>query len=39
MKDFEERIAHAKALFNQGIEAYNQGNFQSARDAWAASVC
>lgn len=34
----EDKIAHAEALFNQGFEAYNQGNFQSARDAWAACV-
>jgi tetratricopeptide (TPR) repeat protein len=38
MKNFEEKRAHTEALFNQGIEAYNQGHFQSARDAFAVCV-
>ncbi len=38
METTEERIAHAKALFDQGFEAYNQGKFQVARDAYAACV-
>jgi CHAT domain-containing protein/Flp pilus assembly protein TadD len=38
MKNFEERVAHAEALFNQGLVAYKQNKYQTARDAWAACV-
>jgi CHAT domain-containing protein len=34
----EDKIAHAEALFYQALEAYNQGNFQFAREAFAACV-
>ena len=34
----EDKIAHAKALFDQGFEAYDRGNFQSAREAYAACL-
>jgi len=37
-KNFEEKRAHAEALFYQGLQAYNQGNFQSAREAFSACV-
>jgi CHAT domain-containing protein/Flp pilus assembly protein TadD len=38
MKNFEERLAHADALFEQGVEAYEQGNFQAVHDAFTACI-
>ncbi|MCK5523777.1 MAG: tetratricopeptide repeat protein, partial [Thiomargarita sp.] len=37
-KSQEDKLAKAKYLFNQGLEAYNRGQFRIARDAFAACL-
>jgi tetratricopeptide (TPR) repeat protein len=34
----EKRLEHAYALFDKGDDAYDQGDFRIARDAWAACL-
>jgi CHAT domain-containing protein len=34
----EKRVEHAKALFNNGVDAYDRGDFRTARDALAACL-
>ncbi|EDN71708.1 hypothetical protein BGS_0873 [Beggiatoa sp. SS] len=38
MKSEQNKLAHAESLFNQGLEAYQRGQFPAARDAFAACL-
>jgi CHAT domain-containing protein len=35
MTSEQDKLAHAESLFNQGLEAYQRGQFPTARDAFA----